>query len=274
MRHHPYPPFRQALRGFIFSVSTSLLLALAAAPAPAQTAPWVGEEDQIERFLETAQITAQSRVGSGITRPYKVELEQDGVRHRAIWKPIQRHSFEHGLESYHSEIAAYRLSRHLGLDMVPPTVERRIGHRYGSLQLWVDGFQPFAKVAGSQPSAADAWSRQIARMGFFDTLIDNPDRHANNYLVDAEWLVVLIDHSRVLNFDQRGPLRTAPPPARFEHSLVERARQLDLDTLRSLIGDLLGGSELRALLHRRDQLLDRVDQVSEQRGDMIAFYRD
>ena len=42
-------------------------------------------------------------------------------------------------EAYKSEIAAYQLDRLLGLDMVPPTVERRVGSDLASVQLWVEG---------------------------------------------------------------------------------------------------------------------------------------
>ena len=42
-------------------------------------------------------------------------------------------------EAYKSEIAAYELDRLLGLDMVPPTVERRVGGDLASVQLWVEG---------------------------------------------------------------------------------------------------------------------------------------
>jgi hypothetical protein len=267
---------RQLARGSALPATAILLAALLlpALPAAARQAPWIGQEVEIEAFLETAEVVSRERLGSGITRPFRVVLERDGLRRRAIWKPIQRASFAEGLESYQSEIAAYRLSRHLGLDMVPPTVERRIGNRYGSLQLWVDGYLPFAKLDPAQPPSIAEWSRQMARMSFFDALIDNPDRHGANFLVDERWQVVLVDHSRTLNFDRRGPLRTEPPPTRFELTLVERARELDVAVLRSLIGDLLSGSELRALLHRRDELLDRVAEITAQRGERVAFYRD
>ncbi|HVS13393.1 MAG TPA: hypothetical protein VMV46_05700 [Thermoanaerobaculia bacterium] len=252
-----------------------VLIGLGPAPASArQDAPWVGQEDQIERFLRDAVVVDKERLGSGVTRPFRVVLEQGGLRRRAIWKPIQRRSSADGLESYRAEIAAYRLSRHLGLDMVPPTVERRIGNRYGSLQMWIEGYGPFAETEAAHPPSLGDWSRQMARAAFFDALIDNPDRHHQNFLVDDSWQVVLIDHSRTLNFDRRGPQRASAPPTRFESALVERARALDLVTLRSLLSDLLRGSELRALLHRRDELLDRVAEITAQRGEQVAFYAD
>ncbi|HVS65567.1 MAG TPA: hypothetical protein VMT85_18920 [Thermoanaerobaculia bacterium] len=244
------------------------------APLRAQSAPWLGQEDEIERFLATAAPISRERLGSGITRPYKVLLELEGRRRQAVFKPIVRSAFEGGAESYRSEIAAYRLSRHLGIDMVPPTVERRLGRRYGSLQLWVDGFRPFVKAIDEPPASFGDWSRQMARMSLFDLLIDNPDRHAANFLVDPAWNVVLIDHSRALNSNHRGPLRTEPPPLRFERELIERIAALDFIGLRELLGDQLSGSDLRTLLLRRNELLAHVARIADRRGPQIAFYRD
>jgi hypothetical protein len=254
--------------------AATLLALLSALAASAHAPPWLGQEDEIERFLERADLVSRERLGSGVTRPFKVVLEHDGVRRKAVFKPIERNAFAGGLESYRSEIAAYRLSRRLGFDMVPPTVERRLGHRYGSLQLWVEGYRPFAHALDAAPASFGDWSRQMARMSLFDQLIDNPDRHAANFLVDQHWNVVLIDHSRALNSDHQGPQRVAAPPTRFERELIERLQALDLRELEQLLGDQLSGSDLRTLLRRRDQLLDHVDRITAQRGPQIAFYRD
>ena len=66
-------------------------------------------------------------VGRGVTKPQKVTLELDGERIDAIWKTLDRRPNATYRESWEAEVAAYRLSRELRLDLVPPTVERRIG---------------------------------------------------------------------------------------------------------------------------------------------------
>ncbi|HUP25944.1 MAG TPA: hypothetical protein VNB06_23785 [Thermoanaerobaculia bacterium] len=252
-------------------VGACLLGTPALAQQPAPDPVWFGQEAAIEELLRHGEVVASKELGEGITRPLKVTLLHEGRQLDAIWKPLGRFN-PASLERYEAEVAAYRLSRYLGLDMVPPTVPRRIGNRLGSVQMWVHGYKQAAKVEGTpQSQELGDWTRAVARMRFFDELIDNPDRHAANYLVDDTWNVVLIDHSRALYFDNRGPMRQAEPPNRFDRSLVDRTRELDMPELQALLGDLFSKSELRNVLHRRNVLLAHVDDVVSARGE-LAFY--
>jgi hypothetical protein len=257
----------------------SVLILAHSVPLLAQSSPpltharpaWIGQEERIETVLASGTVVHQERIPRGITRPWKIELELDGERLAAIWKPIPTQV--RGLESYQAEIAAYRLSRHLGLDMVPPTVERRIGHRWGSLQLWIDGVKHYADVLAEQPDVdAITWSQQVARMRFFDRLIDNPDRHAANILVDASHNLILIDHSRALTLDGTAPATAKiVEPVRFDLHLIAGVRELDLPRLRTLLGDLMSGDRLRALDHIRTVLLTTVDDRHRALGDLVFF---
>lgn len=260
---------RTILGGLLFGACLLATPALAEQPAPDPA--WVGQEDTIEEILRNGQVVASKELGEGITKPLKVTLLHEGRQIDAIWKPLGRFN-PASLERYEAEVAAYRLSRYLNLDMVPPTVPRRIGNRLGSVQMWVHGYKQAAKVEGT-PSNQELsdWSQAVARMKFFDELIDNPDRHAANYLVDDTWNVVLIDHSRALYFDNQGPMRRAEPPNRFDRTLVDRARELDLSDLQALLGDLFSKSELRNVIHRRNMLLAHVDDIVSARGE-LAFY--
>lgn len=233
--------------------------------------PWHGQEDRILDVLRHGEVVSKERLGQGITNPYKVVVELQGMRLKGIWKPIERSLFANHEESYQAEVAAYRLSRWLGLDMVPPTVERKIGRRYGSLQMWIDGCSLFADKLKQQPPDIPDWTRQLNRMWFFDALIDNPDRHAANYLVTNDWQIVLIDHSRALNFGVQGQLRQEKKPERFDRALVERTRALDAEILDDLLGDLLDGSEIKALVHLRDELIAHVDRLAAERGAVVFF---
>ena len=104
-------------------------------------------------------------------------------------------------DSWRSEIAAYELDKLLGLGMVPPTVQRRIGLRKGCLQLWVEGI-PMEDFEG-EPVDPGFWRQQVSVMWLFDDLIANVDRHLNNALVTADQRLVLIDHSKTFNISRR-----------------------------------------------------------------------
>ena len=110
----------------------------ATAPALAQEQPatvvaavpdpysWRGHEGEIESFLREGTITHFKDIPVGITKPQRGYFAPGGPATSMAWKPLQDQVMHGKMESYRSEIAAYLLSRHLGLDMVPPVVEREI----------------------------------------------------------------------------------------------------------------------------------------------------
>ncbi len=106
-------------------------------------------------------------------------------------------------ESYKSEVAAYELDKLLGLNMVPVVVERRVNNDLGAAVMWIEGVRSWETV---QPLPKPAtWGFQLARMKMFDDLIGNSDRNKGNLLVDADWHIYLIDHSRAFVTDSKLP---------------------------------------------------------------------
>ena len=233
-------------------------------------APWKAQETWYLAALRDGVVLRTERIGHGITNPFKAEVEYDEHRIYAVWKPIVEANFDER-ETYEAEVAAYRLSAELGLDMVPPTVERKIGRRWGSLQLWVDNHRMFSDVMDERPDGYMG-SDQFQLMRFFDALIDNPDRNAGNYLVDRAWQIVLIDHSRAMDFAARGPKRDAPMPHRYERNVVERLRSLDVARLHELLGDLYTKGEIKRLVGSANKLLSFVDREVELHGHNVVFF--
>ena len=103
---------------------------------------------EVTDFLATAQVVGTKSLSTGITEPTKIYLERDGLRVDAVFHHVDRRERQtrrlpggqvvaHLLDSYKSQVAAFEVSRLLGLDSVPPTVVRTIDGRTGSLQLWV-----------------------------------------------------------------------------------------------------------------------------------------
>jgi len=107
----------------------------------AETAKW-------EEFLKTARVVDQQQLkGPGsITEPWALTLEKDGMTRRAVWKNPKTRMPDQP-EGWKWEIAAYRLDKYLGLNMVPPTLERKFKNDLGSCQLWVDAWITFEPVS-------------------------------------------------------------------------------------------------------------------------------
>ena len=144
-------------------------------------------------------------------------------------------------ESYKSEIAAYELDKLLGLNMVPVVVERRVNNDLGAAVMWIEGVRSWETVLPLPKPAT--WDFQLARMKMFDDLISNSDRNKGNLLVDADWHIFLIDHSRAFVTDMKLPQELQ----NIDRKLWERMLALDEPGLKTTMGTWLDGRQIQAL---------------------------
>jgi hypothetical protein len=257
------------------------LLAQAPAPAaPVAAAPavqpqpngskvWIGHYAEIEEFLRTAPIVRVEKVPIGVTKPERGFFAPGGLAESAAIKHLpmgQRAGF---WESYKSEIAAYELDRLLGLDMVPPTVERRVGGDLAAVVLWVGGCKHIKDVDQSACPNPAKWAREACRQRVFDNLTANIDDNAGNILVDPEWNMVLIDHSRAFAADK---MPFEKEMTRVDRELFSRLKALDeAGLMRQVRPWVLGDSSIRAILKRRDKIVARFETLARERGEAVVF---
>ncbi len=256
----------------------SASVALASEPAPAAFAGEAAEE-----FLAQAEIINSEKVEIGITRPVRLTLSDGVIKRDALWKTIEeyrpREKMEGGQvalsfrDSWRSEIAAYRLSVMLGLDLVPPTVERRIDGEKGSLQLWVEHSMSEVERKEQDLHAPDleAWNQQIATVRLFHQLIHDTDfNNINNLLVTDDFRVLVIDSSRGFNLERE--LRNEHALRRFPISLLDGMRGLDEVGLRAALKPWLSKAQVRALLDRRDRILELAERRVAELGETSVLF--
>ena len=244
----------------------------AAAAAAEVTTPvayaWRGHEAEIEAFLRTAPIERWKDIPVGITKPRRAYFAPGGPAASMAWKPLPTGTLHGKMESYRSEIAAYLLNRHLGLDVVPPVVERRINGVKGAAVYWIDGVK--AWDPSDPPKGVGAnWSRQTSRMLMFDQLIANIDRNQGNLLYDAAGHLHLIDHSRA--FTPQRHLSGLKAPRQFERALWERMATLTRADLEQVVGAWLSDLQIEALLARRDEMAKHLQRQVRERGEDVVF---
>ena len=208
-------------------------------------------------------------------------LEQDSLTHFAIFKTIDvlqrgqttprggamQVDFQ---DSWKTEIAAYELDKMIGLGMVPATVERRYGRERGSMQWWVeDTIVERDRIEERiRPPDPAGWTEQTYTIWLFDNLIYNVDRNLNNMLVTEDWRVYLIDHSRSF----RSVKELQRPMLRFSKSLLDAIGKLDETSLKERLGPYLTTSQIRALLERRDLILERArDRIAKFGADNVLY---
>jgi uncharacterized repeat protein (TIGR03843 family) len=158
-------------------------------------------------LLATAEIDIEGRMPWSSNATFLVNLLVDGALvGQAIYKPLRGErplwDFEPGL--HRRELAAYRLSEAMAIELVPPTIIREGPLGEGSLQWFVeaDHQQHYFTIYETRADLHPAM-REIA---LFDILANNTDRKSGHVLIDADDHLWGIDHG--LCFAAEFKLRT------------------------------------------------------------------
>jgi len=275
------------MKKLILCVSVVFVLGLCL-PVLAQFTPEeIAERENWEEFLLTAEIVESDQPWperEAVTKPWRLNLENEGVAKQAIWKNPEGRmkGFQ---ENWRWEIAAYRLDKFLGLNMVPPTVEKRFQGDRGSCQLliehWIslkDKYEQDIKIPSYK---IFPWNRALYLQRAFDNLIANEDRHQNQFLITEDWRMILIDHSRSfrtgkkftknLIYDEKykeGPRLMKELPRAF----VEKLKELNPEVIKETVGEYLTANEIESVMLRRDLILKWLDNQIKKEGEDKVLY--
>jgi hypothetical protein len=249
----------------------------------------IAGREAFEEFLKTAEIVDFKEIGEGVTKPYKLYLQQGDREAAACWKNPSGMTFGF-LEGWRFEIAAYRLDKLIGLNMVPPAVEREFQGQNGALILWAENKYSLEKIVDDNIRIPEAAAEHTEKMKWltraWDSLIANEDRTQQNVLYTEDWRMILIDHSRSfratkehtkrLMFGRRG-LQTSMQGTpflfrRLPRSFVDRIRGLSFESIRAAVGEYLTDGEIQAVLARRDLLLKEISQMVREQGEAAVLY--
>jgi dimeric dUTPase (all-alpha-NTP-PPase superfamily) len=240
-----------------------------------------------EDFLQSAKIVDQRQMSKseGVTRPWVLTLEKDGVTQRAFWKNPTGSPGGYQ-ESWKTEIAAYRLSKTLGLDMVPPTVEKEREGDKGSCQLGAKYWKNFEEIINEKLQAKGIqyvhFIRKLSLQRAWDNLVNNIDRHRRNYLITEDWRMILIDHSRAfmtdkkynekLFYDEKNKENKNFIMDQLPRAFVEKLKSLDAASIKSAVGEYLTEKEIDATLKRRDMMIAWIDNHIKEKGEDYVLY--
>jgi len=247
----------------------------------------IARDKEWEEFMVTARMTVEKQMtGPGaITNPYKMLLEKDGTKRFAAWKNPQGRMLG-AMENWMWEIAAYRLDRYLGVNMVPVTIERRHQENRGSLQLWVEGTFHYLEIMEGRTNLPGGkkgvlFNRQVYLQRAFDDLLYNDDRHANNILITDDWRMILIDHSRsfrtttasltTLLYNEKSRTHSGTISA-LPAGFVEKLKTLTPEIVRGLTEPYLTEKEIEAVMVRRDLILKEIDRLIAINGKAQVIY--
>ena len=241
--------------------------------------------EELEEFLRTAEIVSRERAGAGRNNPLKVLLEKDGIRMHAIFRDIHVDHREIQLtdgtkfffrDDADFESAAYELAKLLGIDTVPPAVERKIQRTEGTLQVWVENTisnQKRRKDKIPAPSKGIAywrWMMQWQQIQMFDNLIYNEDRNSGNVLISPDGRLWMIDHGR--SFRRWKKLPHPDLISYVDRNVWEKLQTLEEALVRERLKDYLQPYEMEGLLERIRLLVEHVQSLIDEYGEGGVLY--
>jgi hypothetical protein len=208
--------------------------------------------DEIEGILTVADVGTTQKLDGTATL---VALVYRDLKLLGLFTRAQR-------EEVNAEVAAYRLDRLLGLDMVPVTVAREIEGVQGAVQFW-----PESSISESERRAqglgGSAWcplGDQFNDMYLFDALIFNEARTPDRIRYSTDNLqLLLLGHDRTFSTERGRPAYLESLPVELSPAWRAALSELDDKTLTRALGDVLDRRQIRALLARRDHLLELAD---------------
>ncbi len=245
----------------------------------------IAEREKWEKFLEEAQITEFSQPlnpREAVTEPWRLKLEKDGIVKYGWWKNVEGRP-KGFPDEWKWEIAAYRLDKLLGLNMVPPYVEKRFRGDLGVVSLEAEYMMKYSekqkKNIKCPPRYVISYNKATYIMRAWDNLIANNDRNDDDILITEDWRLILIDHSRAFRSTKkfteklintrkgdRELIRMLP------RTLVENLKRLDFEKIKNAVGDYLKDKEIEAVVIRRDLILHEIDRLIEKFGEHIFLY--
>jgi hypothetical protein len=252
---------------------------LVAQTAPVASPPGALSDTEIERFLEHARVTKTRGISKGVTGTLRATLTEGTLTHDAQIQTIDERAAQFvsqsGTEfnfrdSWMYNVAAYRLDRLIGLNLIPVSVSRSWRSESGAFTWWVDDVLMDEEARTKkriEPPDMAAWNEQMQLVRVLDQLIYNVDRNLGNLLITNDWRVWAIDHTRA--FRTHRTLKAADNITRCDRQVLEGLKRLDAAMLKKSLGTLLTQYEIEGLLHRRDAIV----ALLEQKGPAVLFDR-
>ena len=253
----------------------AMALGLFAAGVVAQEVGSDAWPTEMEEFLRTADVEDTSRLPTGVTGAMKATLNLNGESHTAQIQTIDIYKREMKIggrtirnfrDSYKYNIAAYELSKMLGLGLVPVSVERPYKGKKAAFTWWIPQLMTEATrmANNAMPPDPESWNFQINRVRVFTQLIYDTDPNLGNLVITPEWRVWKVDLTR--SFREFKQLMDESKLLTIDEEFYEALQSMSLDSCQEKLKAQLSGPEIKALIGRRDRILEHFDKAAAEKG--------
>ena len=252
---------------------------LAQTPASPPTAVLTCEE--IETFLKKARIGRQRSLPVGVTVPSRALLDDGKLQHEAVIQTVDIAKTSHptptGTElnfrdAWYFNVAGYELAKMLGLNMVPPYVERPVSGIRASVSWMVPNvmMERDRVLKKITPPDIEKWNAEVLASKAFHELIADTDVNMTNLLITKDWRLWLIDFTRGFRLT-----KTLQEPERLtavDRKLLAGLRALTREAMERRIGRWVERSRIEAVLARRDAIVRIFDNQVAAKGESAVIY--
>ncbi|MCJ7581377.1 MAG: hypothetical protein MUP98_12700 [Candidatus Aminicenantes bacterium] len=227
------------------------------------------ERESIEKFLKTAKDVSVMKDQGRRTDSWIVDLDDGKKQGKGFFKLTNRNwSNPSGGDSFKYVLAGYELDKMLDLNLVPPTVERKIQKKKGSLMLYLEPSIISEDQRVQQnliPPDPDSFKKTMCDLVVFEHLIYFQSlcnqRDLENILIqtDLDWKVWMVDLSDAF----------APSPRLIEgceitdcsDNLLTKIENLSKEGIQARLGSYLSDEEIAALIIRKNLIVKKVKEL-------------
>jgi hypothetical protein len=283
---------RQAMDQRVFGIGLFLLGLVSVAPASGQFLPQeISQRGQWEEYLLSAEIVRAEPLKQGVTKPWKLYLKKGDIERMAVWKDVDKRLGGGAKDSWKYEIAAYRLDKLIGLNTVPPAVEKQFRGKAGAGSLWVETKYNLAEIVDQSIQIPGSAQKHIDDMGYiyrlWSCLIANDDPTQENLRYTEDWRMIFIDHSRAFRSDKEYATRLVfgingikryqadGKPfiiRRVPRALLERIKALDPAAVKQAVGPYLNDKEIQSIVVRAKLIEGEIAEMVKLYGEAEVLY--
>lgn len=229
--------------------------------------------EAIEAALRECRIARIRKDASGRTSPWIVTFSEGCAIERGIFRYVDRQRPQPMADSYTYDIAAYELTKILGVELIPPMVEREVGGRPGTLQVFLENCvrERDRRRKKLEPPDTQAFRNALEEIKVFVNLAyDDCYNTGDLYIHLDDWRVCRVDFTEAF-----APLEELPPGCAIttcSKTLYTGLLALDEDDVRAKLGKYLNDGELGALFVRKNLILEKIKTLIAEKGEENVLF--